>query len=103
VESVSDFRIRSGDYMFRSTGDRFYLRTPTRTTLRTGFHSPRQTNDSIHYNLARAALEDKTSVAHIIPPPNSSVATILGEVERCPTDFTAYEEIRAPLIPADDD
>jgi hypothetical protein len=103
VESISDFRIRSGDYMFRSNGDRFYLRTPARVTLRTGFYSPRQSNDSIDYNLARAGLEDRKAVAYDIPPPASSVETILSEVERCPTDFTAYEEIKADLIPSDDD
>jgi len=103
VESISDFRIRSGDYMFRANGDRFYLRTPLRTTLRTGFFSPLQSADSIDYNLARAGLEDRKTVAYNIPPPASSVETILGEIERCPTDFTAYEEIKAPLIPSDDD
>jgi hypothetical protein len=103
VETVSDFRLRSGDYMFRSNGDRFYLRTPTRTTLRTGFETPLQTTHSIHYNLARAGLEDRGTVSYLIPPSESSLAVILEEIERVPTNFSAYEEIKEALIPADDD
>jgi hypothetical protein len=48
-------------------------------------------------------LEDRSTVAYLIPPPTGSVDFILAEINRTPTDFTAYEEIRAPLIPADDD
>jgi hypothetical protein len=103
VETVSDFRLRSGDYMFRQNGDRFYLRTPTRTTLRSGFEHPQQTVHSIHYNLARASLEDRETVSYLIPPDASSLAVILSEEARTPVDFSAYEEIREDLIPAEDD
>lgn len=103
VETVSDFRLRSGDYMFRQNGDRFYLRTPTRTTLRSGFEHPLQTVHSIHYNLARASLEDRETVSYLIPPPASSLDVILSEEARTPVDFSAYEEIREALIPSEDD
>lgn len=103
VESTTDFRVRSGDFVFRSTGDRYQLRVPQRITLRTGFGTPHQSTDAIGYNHARASLEDRTSVAYTIPPLEEQVSPVLEQASRFPIDFSAFEVIRAPLIPANDD
>lgn len=100
VESTPDFRVRNGDFVFRATGDRYQLRVPQRVTLRTGFGTPTQAGEAIGYNHARAALEDPTSVAYIIPPNRQGLETILVSGTRVPFDFTQHETIRAPLIPA---
>lgn len=103
VESTTDFRVRSFDYVFRSTGDRFQLRVPNRITLRTGFEVPHQSKAAIGYNHARANQEDRTSVAFTIPPDDATLADILTRGARVPYDFSRYEVINAPLIPTGND
>lgn len=107
VESTTDFRVRSGDYVFRATGDRFYLRVPNRLTLRTGFAVPHQSSMAIGYNHARANQEDRTSVAYdILTPgidPPQTLVGLLNTANRIPIDFDNYEIIRGRLIPPEDD
>lgn len=103
VESTTDFRVRTMDYVFRSTGDRFQLRVPNRITLRTGFATPHQSSDAIGYNHARASQEDRTSVAYLIPPTEAETVAMLNRGARLPEDFSAVEVIRAPLIPLAND
>jgi hypothetical protein len=99
VETTSDFRVRNGDYAFRQDGSRWYLRVPARITVRTGFEHPYQTTAAITYNNARAQLEDPTSVAYLIGPDKATLRTVLSLGRYTPEDFSAYEVIRAPLIP----
>ena len=99
IETTPDFRVRPGDYCFRATGDRFQLRVPRRTTLRTGFASAWQQAQAIDYNVVSASLEEATSVAYLIPPGPATLVTVLGTYTRVPADFSWFETIRAPLIP----
>jgi hypothetical protein len=101
IESTADFRIRTGDYCVRATGDRFYLRVPARVTLRTGFGVPWQTNSAITYSHARAVIEDPADASYVIPPDNDRAHDILVAVSRLPLSYHQYEDIRAPLIPED--
>jgi hypothetical protein len=101
IETTPDFRVRPGDYCFRSDGDRFQLRQPKRTTLRTGFATPWQQDAAIDYNQLNAALEDPASVAYQIPPAQAELAQVLGTYTRLPADFSWFEVIRAPLIPSE--
>lgn len=103
LESTTDFRVRTGDYVFRSTGDRYFLRVPQRITVRTGFGTPHQSQAAIGYNHARASLEDRTSVAYLIPPSAQDLENILSMSDYYPIDFTPYEQIRGDLIPPWDD
>jgi hypothetical protein len=104
VESTQDFRVLHGDYVFRADGQRFQLRVPERTTLRTGFGTPYQSSTSIGYNISRGALEDvNTSVAYDIPPDVATLKTTLSQARYVPFDFSSYEVINAPLIPIEDD
>jgi len=108
VESTPDFRVRSGDYVFRASGERYYLRVPDRVTARTGFGAPYQSSAAIGYNHARAADEDPTSPAYMIPPPANRLPQILnapltpGVFDGTPANFSAFEIVRAPLIPMAD-
>jgi hypothetical protein len=99
IESTADFHVRNGDYAFRANGDRFYLRVPTRTTLRTGYGSPSMTTTGIDYNLSRASLEDPSSVAYLLPPTLATQRTVLHRQGYGPSTFTDVEVIHAPLIP----
>lgn len=99
VESTSDFRARSGDYVFRIDGSRWQLATPERVTLRTGYGHPGQTEDTLGYARAQASLEDPNTVAYLIPPTlTSDLVTALSAPSRYPsTSFT--DVINGPLIP----
>jgi hypothetical protein len=99
LETTSDFRVHGGDYAMRATGERLQLRSPQRTTLRTGFGTPHQSEDGTAYNLSRAAVEDSTSVAYLIPPATAPLVTILSRSGATPVSFSDIEVIRAPLIP----
>lgn len=70
VESTVDFRLREGDYVVRADGTRWRCSTPVRTTLRSGFGFPLQSTTGISYNAAPAKLEDRTSVAYLLPITN---------------------------------
>lgn len=99
IDSTPDFRIQTGDYCFRATGERYYLRAPERVTLRTGFGEPTLENSGIAYNHANAAEEDPTSVAYKIPPASDELPIFLGRRSRIPRNWASFEIIRAPLIP----
>ncbi|MFH8483087.1 hypothetical protein [Streptomyces sp. NPDC018055] len=100
LETTSDFRVHSGDYAMRATGERLQLRVPQRTTIRTGFGTPYQREAATAYNLTRAAVEDPDSVAYMIPPDDTdSLVEILSRTGAVPPSFADVEVIRAPLIP----
>ncbi|WP_428957942.1 hypothetical protein [Streptomyces sp. cg35] len=99
LETTSDFRVHSGDYAMRATGERLQLRAPQRTTLRTGFGTPYQRDVATGYNLSRAAVEDPESVAYLIPPNTDDLIEILSRTGPTPPAFADIEIIRAPLIP----
>lgn len=99
AESTTDFRVREGDYMFRADGTRYRLRTPTSANLRTGFGTPYNSINAVGYHLNQGSLEDRTSVAYIIPPPEDNLRSILLNSIRLPQDKSQHEDIRAPLIP----
>ncbi|MEU6362286.1 hypothetical protein [Streptomyces albidoflavus] len=99
LETTGDFRVHSGDYAMRATGERLQLRVPQRTTLRTGFGTPHQREAATAYNLTRAAVEDQDSVAYLIPPTTQELREILSRTGATPPSFADVEVIRAPLIP----
>lgn len=101
IESTPDFRVRNGDYCFRATGERYYLRVPERITLRTGYGLPTQQDMAIGYNHSNAQVEDPTAVSYLIPPPQDEVNSLLRRASRIPRDWSSFETIRAPLIPTD--
>ena len=103
VESTPDFRVLNGDYVFRTDNSRYRLRTPGRLTLRSGFTYPWQRQTNLTYNHSRAALEDPTSPAYDIPFSKDVLRGLLNIGPQQPANFSDFEIIRAPLIPADED
>lgn len=97
VESTSDFRFRSGDFMFRADGSRWQLSAPSRVTIRTGFAHPSQQADSMGYTTGSASLENESSVAWIIPPSKDDLAGILYPAPNYPV--SQVDRINGPLIP----
>lgn len=102
VESTSDFRSREGDYLFRADGSRWRLSGPQEVRLRTGFAHPTQADDAISYNNIPAKLEQRGTVAYKLPPTETSqLRMILSQPLQQPGDFSIFESVRGPLIPAD--
>lgn len=98
VESTSDFRFRNGDYVIRWDNSRWQLASPSRVTIRTGFAHPSQATAATAYTPAPASLEDKTSVAYMIPPvDDASVQALLAAPPRYPNP--TVDVINGPLIP----
>jgi hypothetical protein len=91
IESTADFRVRTGDYAFRQTGDRFYLRVPRRTTLRTGFATPYQSEAAIDYVHASATVEDPVSPAYMIFPDAERLISVLQLPGRLPGDVSGFD------------
>lgn len=98
VQTTSDFRLRTGDFIFRVDGSRFQVRTMSSNHLRTGF-SPSQ-NDAVGYNFGQVAREDLSSVAYMIPPTNEVLEAALeaASESRTPVDWSAFEIVRAPVL-----
>jgi len=98
VQSTGDFRMRTGDYLFRSDGSRFQMRTMSSNELRTGFATPTQ-SAVVGYNYGTCAREDESSVAYLIPP---SAAVLLARLTlshpHVPQGFADLEVINGPLI-----
>jgi hypothetical protein len=100
VESTPDFRAREGDFVLRADGSRWRLGGMSRVQLRTGFEHPNQADNSITYNNTSGKLEDRTSVAYLLPPADpAQLRMVLSQPLRFPGDFTFFERINGPLIP----
>lgn len=98
VETLVDFRLRAGDYLFRADGSRWRLSAVQRTMVRTGYAHPAQAAAAVAYK-ARGGLEERTSVAYRIPPTDKlAIRQVLGQRLRFPTDFSTVEELRGPLL-----
>jgi hypothetical protein len=102
IESTPDFMVRTGDFVFRANGDRYYIRAPQKITLRTGLGAPLQSKAAIAYNQAHCSVEDEASVAYDIGPDETTLLSILSTASHWPADFSAFEVIRGPLISDDD-
>jgi hypothetical protein len=97
VETTPDFRVKTGDYLLRAGGERYYLRVPSRVTLSDGFASQWQSSTALTYNQMRPAQEEPTSPAYLIPA--DQFFALFEIYTRIPVDYSAYEVINGPLIP----
>ena len=97
VQSTSDFRLRTGDFIFREDGSRWQMRTLSSNELRTGFDMP--THESVvGYNYGTCSREDESSVAFIIPPDAETIRQRLGpDHMHYPGNYSDIEVIRGPV------
>jgi hypothetical protein len=103
VETTWDFRIRPGDFVIRADNSRWRMRVPSRTTLRSGFGFPGQTDTSLTYARIVAEREEPTTMVYLLPPTDAEeIRNILSQPARSPLDFRAFEVLRGPLIPRED-
>lgn len=99
VQATSDFRLRSGDYIFRADGTRWKMRTMSTNSLRTGFMEP-EFRTEVGWNYGTVNREDYSSVAYDIPPdPETLMAALDVTHLRYKPDFSMLEEVHGPLLP----
>lgn len=102
VETTTDFRVRTMDYLFRQDGSRWQCRVPKRVSVRTGFEHPYQATSAISYNNLSAASLDPADVAYKVGPYSASdLGSILLGQSYGPADFSSVEILNGPLIPGD--
>jgi hypothetical protein len=100
VQTTADFKMRSGDYIFRGDLSRWQMRTQATNHLRTGFDPvDPHGGDALGYNFGTVVREDPDSIIYSVPPTPAALAALLDvEHAHYPLNFTAVEEIRAPLL-----
>lgn len=97
IETTHDFRVRQGDYVFRADNTRWFLRHPNSVRVRTGFAYPTQADTNLTLNFATASLEDKDTVAYLIPPAPETLVPLLTSGRFYP--HTHPDLLNGPLIP----
>jgi hypothetical protein len=100
VQSVSDFRMRSGDFVFRADNTRWRLQEHSTDTIISGFQAVDDERAMIGYIYQQCVLEDRSTVAYIIPPIGQDLTNILdlSVIPNYPVDMSAHEVINGPLI-----
>jgi hypothetical protein len=107
VQSVSDFRMRTGDVVMRADSTRWRVASHNTQSIISGFQPGNDIRAMTGYNYGQAVREDLSMPAYIIPvgPGNAAgdQAALLGTNTQpnWPVDFSAYEIVNGPLI-ADD-
>jgi hypothetical protein len=101
VQSTSDFRLSTNDYILREDGSRWQVKTPVTNWVVTGFEVATDARTMVGYNNVGVLREDESSVAYLIPPVTQAGLTslLLIDRSRTPTDFSAIEYVHGPLVP----
>lgn len=98
IQSTSDFRLRHGDYIFRSDGARWRNTSTGTNHLRTGFQYPGSGFTELGFNYTQVMLVDPSDVAYDMPPTKTELATMNVAHAHIPLAFPELEEIRGPLL-----
>lgn len=91
VQSVSDFRLRTGDFILRGDGTRWRAEQLGTNHLRTGFDMPTTTDTPLGYNYGDVVREMDNSVAHMVLPADLSILDV--PFQRYPQDWSAVEDV----------
>jgi hypothetical protein len=96
VQSTSDFRMRSGDYVFRADGTRWrvYPSPQISDSVITGLQAANDLNSMVGYKYDGMTRQDEGTVAYLVPPTSPfDLQTILdiSLVPNWPICFEDYE------------
>lgn len=100
VQTTFDFTPRTDDYVFRSDGTRWQIRSFGSDELHTGFRHASHARAGMNWLMPEVVMEDESSVAYMIPPdPTTLTSDVFDPVHtHFPVDYTAYEDVRGPLL-----
>lgn len=103
VQYTSDFRARTGDYVFRGDGTRWRIQSVATNHLRTGFMMTSNSRTPLGFNSAQVILDnEKSSVAYMIPPDEETLRTIDRPRSIFLNSFPEIEDIRGSLTHDDE-
>jgi hypothetical protein len=101
VQSISDFRMRTGDVVMKADGTRWRIATHETATVISGFQAANDVRAMIGYNYGQATREDESMPIFLIPPDTPTVIATLDTSlipNYPPADITAYDVVNGPLI-----
>lgn len=101
IQTTSDFRMRTGDWVIRADATRWQVATLSANHLRTGFSYPEKEQSVVGFNYGNVIREDESANAYLVPPTDPAEVAAILDVRgaRTPQDFAIYEDIRVPLTP----
>jgi hypothetical protein len=99
IQTTPDFWMRDGDWIIRADNTRWKVDISNAPSLATGFGFL-GSEEAPGYAFANIVMEDPTTPVYLVPPVDSAeVETMLDKKNsRVPGDFSAYEDIKGPLI-----
>lgn len=100
LQSISDFRCRSGDFVLKADGTRWRIQDRATDNIISGYQASNDVRTMIGYVYPEVIREDESSVAFLIPPDVDTQKTILdiSPYPNYPVDMSAYEVINGNLI-----
>ena len=101
VQSISDFRMRTGDVIMKADGTRWRVATHETDSIISGFQAANDVRAMIGYNYGQATREDESMPVFLIPPDTATVISVLDTSvipNYPPADITAYDVVNGPLI-----
>jgi hypothetical protein len=101
VQSISDFRMRTGDSVMKADGTRWRIATHNTDSIISGFQAQNDVRAMIGYNYGQATRQDESMPAFLIPPSVSEIISVLDTSiipNYPPGDIGAYDVINGPLI-----
>lgn len=102
-QTISDFRMRSGDWVIKADGTRWRVQQRESTNVISGFQASDDVRTMIGYLYTQVIREDESSVVFLIPPdiPTSKAILDVSPAPNYPIDMSQYEVINGPLLAGD--
>lgn len=103
IQSTSDFRLRSDDYVFRADGSRWRVQQVNTNQLHHGFQMTNSRRTPVAFTYGQVFREDESSVAYEIPPApeDSDIWDILNRPY--PYDFSDIEVVNGDVLHMEDE
>lgn len=101
VQSISDFRMRTGDAVLKADGTRWRVATHNTDSLISGFQAANDVRAMVGYNYGQAVREDESMPIFLIPPDTDTVMDFLDTSvipNYPPANIGTYDVINGPLI-----
>jgi hypothetical protein len=105
VQTISDFRMRTGDYIFKADGTRWRVEPHETDTLISGLQAANDINAMIGYKYPNCIRQDEATAAYIIPPVTASTLVEILDISVVPSYpvcFETWEVYNAENLVEDD-
>jgi hypothetical protein len=103
VQSVSDFRMRTGDFILKADGTRWRVARHETDSIISGFQAANDIRAMTGYNYPLCTREDESTPAFLAPPDTATVMSLLDTsiIPNWPVDFSSWEVVNGGLISDD--